>query len=162
MRAKDVYYLRGERDVYYCVELRPKMMNDHRRLREATATTERRCGPRGQVQCGEVSLEWGTGRSSCEPESRQPAILSTHGSGRARGERAERGPWAGAQSLQYVVSSIRCARQSLNSRDMSWSFFLLVTFVNTRRRRSLTVSGATRPDLWLESMPSYANNFREI
>ena len=111
MRAKDVYYLRGERDGYHCVERRPKMMNDHRRLREATATTERRCGPRGQVQCGEVRLEWGTGRSSCEPESTQPAILCTHGSGRARGERAERGPWAGAQSLQYVVSSISCARR---------------------------------------------------
>ena len=104
MREKDVYYLRGERDVYYCVERRPKMMNDHRRLREATATSERRYGP-------EVRLEWGTGRSSCEPESTQPAILCTDGSGRARGERAEQGAGMGAQSLQYVVSSISCARR---------------------------------------------------
>jgi len=33
-------------------------------------------------------------------------VLSTHGSGRARGEREEQ---AGAQSLQCVVSSISCA-----------------------------------------------------
>ena len=94
------------------------MMNAHRRLREATATTERRCDPRGQVQCGEVRLEWGTGRSSCEPESTQPAILSTHGSGRARGERAEQGAGMGAQSLQYVVSSISRARRPRGPRRL--------------------------------------------
>jgi hypothetical protein len=38
-------------------------------------------------------------------------VLSTHGSGRARCERAEQGAWAGAQSLQYVVSSVSCARR---------------------------------------------------
>ena len=45
-----------------------------------------------------------------EPEPSQPAILSTHESGRARGEREEQKAWAGAQSLQCVVSSTGCAR----------------------------------------------------
>ena len=46
-----------------------------------------------------------------EPEPSQPAILSTHESGRARGEREEQKAWAGALSLQCVVSSTSCARR---------------------------------------------------
>ena len=38
-------------------------------------------------------------------------VLSTHGSGRARGEREEQKAWAVAQSLQCVVSSTSCARR---------------------------------------------------
>ena len=45
-----------------------------------------------------------------EPEPSQPAILSTHESGRARGEREEQKAWADAQSLQCVVSAAGCAR----------------------------------------------------
>ena len=42
---------------------------------------------------------------------RSPMVLSTHGSGRARGEREEQKAWAVAQSLQCVVSSTSCARR---------------------------------------------------
>ena len=44
-----------------------------------------------------MRLEWGRGRSLGEPESSQPAILSSDGSGRARREREEQKTWAVAE-----------------------------------------------------------------
>jgi len=69
-------------------------------------------------------------------------VLSTHGSRHARCERAERGAWSGAQSPQYVVSSISCARRPEGNKVALTDSEVLSTHISGRARGVRAKQGA--------------------